>query len=498
MSEVVLAVDLGAGSLRVGAVTARGRLVAAATVPIEAAAEPSPGWSEIDPELWWRALTAAVGKILDRLPRSRHVVGICIAGLTRSQIFLDAAGKALRPAILFRDRRAHADALAVAQHFATDNPADAITAFHPLARLAWLVHREPETFGRLAAVAEPKDFLNFRLTGRLACDSVTASRLDALGATRGVPSWLQRCVDLLATEAIAPWALLGPATCAEPPFDRLAGVPVFAGSIDAWASAVGAGAVRPGQAYDVAGTSEVVGLIGGARVEVRGLVSLIWGETVYQIGGPTQAGADCARWSHQLFRLRGGLAAAIERAGRIPPSAKLPVFLPYLAGERAPLWRDELRGAFHFLSRALEPDDFLAATLEGVALAVRDILTTAATACGEAARELRVCGGGARSDAWCQLKADVTGLPVHRAVQRETGLLGCAIAAMVGLGHYPDLASAADAMSATDRVFPPQRGYSVFYADRFFAYRRLRAAALAFGEPAAPGAQAARAAGASP
>ena len=140
----------------------------------------------------------------------------------------------------------------------------------------------------------------------------------------------------------------------------------------------------------------------------------------------------------------------------------------------------------------------MAATLEGVALAVRDILTTAATAGGEAARELRVCGGGARSDAWCQLKANVTGLTVHRAVQRETGLVGCAIAAMVGLGRHADLAGAADAMCATDRVFTPQPGCADFYADRFAAYRRLRAAALEFGTAGAPVAHNGRAVGASP
>src|SRR5207248_117946 len=89
---------------------------------------------------------------------------------------------------------------------------------------------------------------------------------------------------------------------------------VFAGSMDAWASAVGAGALRPGQAYDVAGTSEVVGLITAERQQAAGLVSLVWAEGVHQIGGPTQAGADGARWCHDIFRLRGSLAG--RRAAR--------------------------------------------------------------------------------------------------------------------------------------------------------------------------------------
>jgi xylulokinase len=475
VSDIILAVDLGAGSLRAAAVTPRGRVVAASALPL-AATEEQPLRSEIDPELWWRALGAALGTILDRLPRASRVAGLCLAALTRSQILLDGDGRILRPAMLFRDRRAFAEAKEISCYFAAEKPA-AITAFHPLARLAWLASHEPALFDRLAAVAEPKDFLNAQLTARLAGDSVTYSRFDALAATRALPATLQRCVDLLAIERLAPWAVLGPVICREKPFDRLAGVPVFAGSMDAWASAIGAGAVRPGQAYDVAGTSEVVGLITRERRAVPGLVSLLWGEDVHQIGGPTQAGADCAHWCHEIFRLRGGLAAAIERAGGRVPATDLPLFLPYLAGERAPVWRDDLRAAFHHVSRAHGSDDFLWAVLEGVAHAVRDILATA-SASGVAPDELRVCGGGARSAAWCQLKADVAALPVARAAARETGLIGCAIAAAFGLGRYPSLAAASDAMSPVERVFTPQRGLAAFYLARAESYRQARACAL--------------------
>lgn len=476
MSDIVLAVDLGAGSLRAAAVTPRGRVVAAAARPL-AASETRPGWSEIDPAIWWRALCDAIGTVLDKLPRGARPAGLCIAGLTRAQVLLDGAGAVLRPAMLFRDRRAAAEADEAAHCFAADNPADAITAFHPLARIAWLARNEPSLFARVAAVAEPKDYLNFRLTGRLAGDSVTYSRFDALAAIRALPPVLQRCLELLAIERLAPFQALGPVTCREPPFDRLAGVPVFAGSMDAWASAIGAGAVRPGQAYDIAGTSEVVGLITRERRGVAGLVSLRWGEDIHQIGGPTQAGADSARWCHEIFRLRGGLAAAVERAGARPPNGERPLFLPYLAGERAPLWREDLRAAFHLVSRGHEPDDFLSAVLEGVAHAVRDILARAAAG-DEPPRELRICGGGARSDSWCQLKSDIAALPVARVAARETGLIGCAVAAAFGLGLYPSLEAASDAMAPVERIFSPRPEFAEFHRARADSYRRAQSAAL--------------------
>jgi xylulokinase len=476
LSELVLAVDLGAGSLRAAGVTRRGRVVGLAAQPIEAASEKHSGWSELDPELWWQALGAAVATVLGRVPRGTRIAGLCLAGLTRSQVLLDDDMRVLRPALLFRDRRATEEAAEVARYFAADGPA-AITAFHPLARLAWVTRAEPALFERVAAVAEPKDFLNARLTGRLAGDSVTYSRFDDLSLIRKLPPTLQRCLAFLAVERLPPWVPLGPVTCRETPFDRLAGVPVFAGSMDSWASAIGAGAVTPGQAYDIAGTSEVVGLITRERRSVTGLVSLLWGEAVHQIGGPTQAGADSARWCHENFRLRGGLASAIERAGALSPVVDRPLFLPYLAGERAPFWREDLRAAFHLVSRSHGPDDFLHAVLEGVAHAVRDILVRAAS-CAEAPRELRVCGGGARSDAWCQLKADITALPVLRVASRETGLLGCAIAAAFGLGIHPSLAAACAAMAPVARSFVPRAELADFHRARAESYRRAQAAAL--------------------
>ena len=134
----------------------------------------------------------------------------------------------------------------------------------------------------------------------------------------------------------------------------------------------------------------------------------------------------------------------------MPPSEDRPLFLPYLAGERTPLWRADVRGAFEGLSRGHRADDFLWSVLEGVAMAMRDILVRAVDGSRQNLSEVRVAGGGARSDAWCQLKADVMNVPMVRTAHRETGVIGAAIAAAVGLGWHPTLAAAADANLKTD------------------------------------------------
>lgn len=457
---LLLGVDVGASSLRAALVRGHGRVVAATAIPL-AAREPRDGWSEIEPERWWTALCAAIARALRAMPPGGVVQGLCICGLTRTQVLLDRRGRALGPAILFRDRRAAGLAREM----------DGVTAFDPAARLAWIARHRPARFGRIHAVVEPKDFMNYRLTGVLAADTVTQSR------QRGAAPFAPR-------EALAPWQQVGVVQAVAPPLARIAGVPVFAGALDTWASAVGAGAVRPGQAYDVAGTSEAVGLVTASRAQARELVALDWTERSHQVGGPTQAGADCARWCHTTFRIRGSLTEAIERAGRGAPRGDRPIFLPYLAGERAPVWSSEVRGAFHGVDRASTPDDFLWAVLEGVAMAVRDIVEHAQRTSGTAATELRAAGGGARSDAWCRMKADVVGIPVLRAKQAETGVIGAAIAAAVGLRRYASVSEAADVMAAPGRRFEPRHALAALFDARAAKYRQVKAAALALAEGA--------------
>ena len=417
-NEHILAVDIGGSALRVGLVRADGTVVASSATALRIE-ELRAGWAELDPAVWWQAFVRASSRVMRGVPR---VSAVCVAAMTRTQVFLDGNGRAVGPAMLFRDRRAGFDAPA---------------------RMAWIERHQPARFARIAHVVEPKDFLNFRLTG-------------AIGAGDARP-WQQ----VGAVQSLA----------------RLAGVPIFAGAMDTWASAIGAGAVEPGQAYDVAGTTEAVGLVTAQPVTAPGLRSLAWTENTHQVGGPTQAGADCARWCHQTFRVRGTLNEAVARTGAALRE-DAPVFLPYLAGERAPVWSSDVRGAFHRVDRAHGADDFLWSSMEGVAHAVRDIVHIAQSAAGVAAHELRACGGGAQSDTWCSLKADVLGVPVIRSRAAETGLVGAAMAAAVGLGWFPDLRTAASRMARPGRRFVPRPRHADAYARRAVMYDTIKRYAL--------------------
>ena len=378
-------------------------------------------------------------------------------------MFLDGEGRVLRPAITFRDSRAVAEAEDLLGRVPADWPERAqLNAFHPAARLAWLAAREPGVLARLHAVLDPKDYLNFHLTGRMATDTVSGARLRAAlapwpgGGSLGVMIGLPPAVASMAF--LPPTGTLGTVRPGLPgALAGLAGQPVFAGTNDTWAAVAGLGAMRPGLAYNISGTTEVFGALGTEAVEAPGLLSVDWGPGLQQIGGPSQSGADSVPWLLRLLAEgnEGSAADALERLLAGPRDASPVLFLPFLQGERVPYWDPDLRGAWLGLNRRHGAPDLAWAVLEGVAFLNRTVLDRAEAALGHPVREIRLGGGGAASEAWCRIKADVTDRPVVVGEAAEPGLLGCAMLAWVGMGMFPDLAAAQHALARPARRYDP-------------------------------------------
>src|SRR5437879_5537196 len=235
----VLACDLGGTSFRAALVDVRGQTLAARTVPGPTANDRL-GWSEIDPEAWWQALIAAASALAQEAPvQFAETEAIAICGVTRTQIFLDRDGKVLRPAITWRDARAEsADLLAQLPQAHPEHRN--VNAFHPVARLNWLRQNEAAAFARLATVLDPKDFLNFRLTGQRVSDPVSMARL-AAAAANGPDG--RSLLDAIAAppsivpQLLAPTGLVGHVVVYLPkPLDRMAGKPVFCCANDTWAA----------------------------------------------------------------------------------------------------------------------------------------------------------------------------------------------------------------------------------------------------------------------
>ena len=481
-----LVFDLGGSGLRAALVDVSGGFVARQQIALPTLA--AGGAAECDPETWWRALGAAADDLAARAPASFAAVdAVAISAMTRCTVFVDAEGNSLRDAILWTDTRAAADAADIASRADGHPEALHLNAFHPLARLAWLARAEPAHAARLAHALDPKDFLNLRLTGRAAGDHVSMARLAA--AARPGPDGR----SLFGTAGLEPRilpALLRPLAVLGRVSDghrgalgRLAGTPVIAMAHDTWASVLGLGALRPGYGYNLAGTTEVLGVVAAEASEAEGLLRVDWSGGLVQSGGPSLAGGDTLAW---ITWILGGAqngdaapGAALARLLDAPQGGGAPpLFLPYLRGERTPYWDPDLRGAWVGLERGHGPADLARAALEGVAFLNRIVLERAERATGRPVAELRLGGGGAVNAAWCRMKADILDRPVVTTACPDHGLLGAALAAFVATGALPDLDAAQTRLVAPARRFDPDPSARIRH-DRRFAIFRAAEAALA-------------------
>ncbi len=476
--SVVLACDLGGSSFRAALIDEHGVTRAEHAVPGPALNEHLDR-SEVWATAWWAQLLEAAGKLAEQAPELfASVQGIAICGVTRTQVFLGHQGQELRPAMTWKDARS--DGIAARLRGTLDGHPEAarINAFHSLARLAWLAENEPENASALACVLEPKDYLSFCLTGRRASDPVSLARLiacaesandrsgfDAIGLSPGViPTILEPTEIVDSVQAGLP-----------APFDKLAGIPVFCGCNDTWAAVAGLGALRPGYAYNISGTTEVLGVLGPDQAEAEGLISVDW-RGLWHLGGPSQNGADTITW---LTGLLGGTGPVGETIERLLPGQRHPqpvLFLPYLQGERVPYWDPNLRGAFIGLGRRHGPTDLAYAVLEGVACQNRLVLERAEGALGTRVDEIRFGGGAAANPVWAQVKADICGRPITVGAAKEPGLLGAAIIAWTGLGRFDSLTAAQDALVSIIRRYEPDPARRPAYNALYALYRQSEAA----------------------
>lgn len=473
--SVVLACDLGGSSFRAALIDLDGTVLAesAAAGPV---LDDHLGHSQVAAEGWWKLLIETAGDLARQEPDLfAKIEAIATCGVTRTQVFLGADGRELRPALTWKDSRSEAAAAGLLERLGPHPEAGRINAFHPLARLAWLTEAEPESARRLTSVLEPKDYLNFRLTGRRASDPVSMARLIACAGSGLAAISLS---DSVIPSIVEPCDTVGPVSAALPaPFDQLAGVPVFCGCNDTWAAVAGLGAMRPGYAYNISGTTEVLGVLGTAEAEAEGLMTVDW-RGLWHLGGPSQNGADTAAW---LAGLLGGSDSVGETIDKLLAGPRHPqplIFLPFLQGERVPYWNPNLRGAFIGLNRQHRPTDLAFAVLEGVACLNRIVLERAEAALGAPVGEIRFGGGGAANPVWAQIKADLLGRPVILGSAKEPGLLGAAIIAWTGLGRFASLAAAQDALVGTAHRYEPEPARRAAY-DRLYALYRRSEQALA-------------------
>jgi len=468
---LLIGIDVGSSATKVGLFAENGKALAvsSSSYPTE---EPSPGYKEQDPELWWRAAVDGIRHVLAGSARER-IDAIAVVGHISSFTFVDANGVPLRPAIGFQDQRAITELEQLygtitrrdlALHLRIDLPP---AATWPLPKLLWLQRHEPGTLEGAHCLLQAKDFVNFRLTGVFASDpSSNRGMIDF--ETNRVSEPVFSAFGLscnLIPPLFAPEQVIGAVSAQAARETTLEiGIPVMAGWNDLNACVLGSGAVESGEFFDVAGTSEQVGVITEQNHDVRELICAPFLPGKKLLYGVTSSGGGSLDWYSRASAMP--VEKLIALAEDTPAACEDLIFLPYLEGERAPIWDAYAAGAFVGLRTRHHQGHFVRAILEGVAFSLLQVLQLLGqhTICDQ---PIVISGGPSRIKLWNQIKADAWQRRTCRLRNPQAGVLGAAILAAVGSGKYETLEAAARTMAELGDGFEPDPLIHEQYWERY-------------------------------
>lgn len=366
--------------------------------------------AEQDPALWLQALGAVVPRLLSRAgARAEQIRAISLSSHSPSLVPIGQGGEPLLPCLTWQDRRAVDQAKRISQTLGGFTDPSFFEA-----KILWIKQNEPAIYDKTRAFLQPKDFVLFHLTGEMIIDRAAALFSRAKEVREIDPKKLPRSVNN--------WEIVGETAPSATRFGLTGGIPVVAGGIDAYCEALGAGLVEDGQFGEVTGTSTCLSMCLDGSKQIEGAAAhVIPGRLLYIM--PMSVGGGTVKWF--LDTLGGGLSFPELTAEvlKSPPGAKGLLFLPYLAGERSPIWDEEAKGVFFGITMGHTRADFCRAVLEGTAFAIRHSIETLARS-GLKPQIVRATGGGSRLAVWNQIKADVTGLPYQQLEMIDGAVLG--------------------------------------------------------------------------
>ena len=480
--DLVLAIDIGTGSVRVALVGLDGRIQAMVQREHDQLT-PRHGWSEQRASQWWANAANGIRQILVEHPGAAGRL-LCVAtcGQMHGTVLVDDD---LHPVLdevpLWNDKRCEAEVEAFsASHdlpalmALTGNPP---TTAWPAFKLQWLKNNRPDAWSKASGVLMPKDFINACLTGIRATDLSEASCFYLLDARTGhydaglltefrldrtfLPE-IKAATDVIGTVL--------PAVCRSTGLPD--GLPVVAGTSDMAASILGSGVYESGVASDSTGTSTLLTVVSDAPRPAIGVNNLHLANRAWGVFTILDAGGDAMRWARLAFHDNALSYSEISAmAEQAPVGSGGLVFLPYLSGERNAAHHNT-RAQFFGLTRRHRAGDMHRAVIEGSAFGARRCLDDLRAATGPIS-QLIASGGGSRSDFVLTIKASIYGLPILRTADAENGIVGCAMIGGLGLGAFADTAAAVRRCVRHDREIQPNPAWQDKYARLFTVFNDL-------------------------
>jgi xylulokinase len=499
-SQFIITVDVGTSSTKTSLWTDAGQVIAHALSTYELhRAEPL--WAEIDADVWWQAVCETIKNVLAASGvDSASIAGIGIDGVGWTLIPVDVAGNPLRPAMIWLDRRAEEETTwlkSLPQSKDLVNlAANPLDAAYITPKLVWLKKNQPDIFNSACKFLEATGFIVSRFTGEFVCDYTQAYGYHFFDLRN--EKWDQQAAQIIGIPIEKMPRLCGSAEVVGTVTEKAAkqtglrpGIPVIAGCLDAVTGALGSGVVKPGQTNEQGGQAGGVGIsLDHVLVEPRLIFShhVIPGQYLLQAG--TVGGGSLSWFRDQLGHpevTAGNLigqnpfelfSTQVEKS---KPGANGLIFLPYMAGERTPLWSSLPRGIFFGLTYSTSRADLLRAIMEGCAFAVYDNLQIAEEH-GVQINEFLGSGGATQSAIWCQIKADIYGKPfviARRADGGEGGHgLGLFALTAYGVGLCKDIGSCVSKLLPNRQVFEPSAVNHAFYMELFEIYRSISRKAM--------------------
>ena len=467
---VLFGIDVGTSATKGLAIDPGGSVLATAEAPYPLST-PRPGWSEQDPEDWWRATESVLADLANA---AGAPAGIGLSGQMHGLVALDNDDRVLRPAILWNDQRTQAECDEIENTIGLERLIAltgnrALTGF-TAPKLLWLRNHEPDSYAHIARIALPKDYVRLRLTGEHATDVSDASGMLLLDVANR--TWSDEVLQALDIDpAWLPNVLESPTPSGVTRDD----VPVAAGAGDQAAGALGVGVDRPGPVSVALGTSGVVfaalnAFAADPEARVHAFCHAVPG--AWHAMGVMLSAAGSLAWLRDAAAPETGYDELLAMADAWPAGTENLIFLPYLAGERTPYADPDARGAFVGLSLRHDRGALTRAVLEGVAFALKDSLDLT-TELGGVPALGRVSGGGARSALWTRIIASVLDLPLEPVAVDEGAAFGAAILGGVAADVWPDVhAAVAATVKPRDRVDPVPE-WAGIYRDQRERFRAL-------------------------
>ncbi|MEO8359612.1 MAG: xylulokinase [Vicinamibacteria bacterium] len=487
--RLFLGIDVSTTGAKALLIDSTGQLVATATTPLTVQT-PKPLWSEQDPAEWWAGTIKSIRDVIAAASvDAADIEAIGLTGQMHGLVLLDEQKRVLRPAILWNDQRTAAECDEIRARMGgkarlvqvTGN--DALTGF-TAPKILWVRNHEPEIFAQARLVLLPKDFVRLQMTDIAAMDKADGS--GTLLFSLVDRNWSAEVLKAL--EIPSAWMpptfegpeITGRITKAVAELTGLReGTPVMAGGGDQAAGAVGAGAVKPGVVALTLGTSGVVfAATESALIEPEGRLHAFCHAVPnrWHFMGVTLAAAGSLQWYRDTLAPGVPFATLVEEAADVPAGSDGLLFTPYLSGERTPYPDPLARASFVGLTVRHRRAHLTRAVLEGVAFSMKDCFALLGEAGLPSVSQVRIAGGGAKSELWRQIVASVLNVEIVTVNSTEGAAFGAALLAGVGVGEWQSVDAACDATIQTAGRDLPRPEWVATYESAYQRYRGLYSA----------------------